>query len=114
VRVLDGGVEGLAVEVGVGFDEGRAVHLDMFLCFLGRGGGWGFVLVAEVVAMRDLSLGWYLYRSYFFGTLVHLEVVEVVDARTALYWLHFLQVILLEVIAHCLLVIIIKQELELY
>jgi len=89
-------------------DQGRAIHFYVFFSGLSCGGG-RVLLSAKIIAMWYLALVWDLNHSHFLGATVHFEVIEVVDARSALHGLHLLEMVLFEVIAHCLLVIIIKK-----
>jgi hypothetical protein len=89
-------------------DQGRTIHLYVFFTVLSCCRGTVF-LSPKVIAVWDLALVWDFNHSYFLWATVHFEIIEVVDAGPALDWLHFLKVVLLEVIAHRLLVIIIKK-----
>ena len=88
VWVFDWRVQGLAFGH---VDEGRAVQLDL-LFGVGRGerGRGRFWLVAEIVAMGNFAFGGYFKNAYLFRPLLHLEIVDIVDSRTALDRLDFL------------------------
>jgi hypothetical protein len=71
-------------------NQRRAVHFDMFFSLVSSVRS-SILFLLEIVAMRwNFAFGGNLDYSYFFRSMMHLEIVDVIDTRPTLDRLNFL------------------------